>query len=143
MNGHRGLLLAVMASALFGATCGVVGSLVIGHVLWRHGPHMGPWGPPPFEHHGSHGGPPLDRLARDLQLTDTQRDHIQAAIERTRLEGRAVRESLRARIERELTPEQRERFRALAPPIPGRHPERGSWPRPDRAEPGEEGEEHP
>jgi Spy/CpxP family protein refolding chaperone len=141
VNSHRTLVLAVMAAALFGAACGVMGSLVIEHVLWGHG-HPGPWGPPPFEHHGPHGGPPLDRLTRDLQLTDIQRDHIQAAIERTRLEGRAVRESLRTRIERELTPEQRERFRALAPPIPGRHSERGSWPRPDRAEPGEEGEDH-
>jgi Spy/CpxP family protein refolding chaperone len=142
VNGHRGLLLAVMASALFGVTCGLIGGLVIERVLLRHGPH-GPWGPLPFEHHGPHTGPPLDRLTRDLQLTDTQRDHIQAAIERTRLEGRAVRESLRARIERELTPEQRERFKALAPPNPGRHSERGSWPRPDRAAPGEEGEDHP
>jgi len=142
VNGQRGLLIAVMASALFGAACGVVGGLALEHTWWGHG-HAGPWGPPPFEHRGPHAGPPLDRLARDLQLTDTQRAHIQAAIDRTRLEGRAVRESLRARIERELTPEQRERFRALAPPIPGRHSERGSWPRPDRAAPGEEGDDHP
>lgn len=142
MNGTRGLLLAVVAAAMFGAACGVVGGIVLERVAW-HGP--GPWmmhgAPPPRDRHGAHFGPPLERLVRELDLTDTQRERVMADIERTRLEGRAVRESLRVRIERELTPEQRARFRAIAPPFRGSNPERGSWPRPDRAAPGEEGEE--
>jgi hypothetical protein len=67
------------------------------------------------------GGPPgapghlslLHRLARELDLTPEQHARVLRVLERTRDEHVAQRESVRVRIERELTPAQRERWREL------------------------------
>ncbi len=86
-------------------------------------------------------GPPLERLTMQLGLTPEQHDRILGHVERMRASQRAVRDSLRRAIESELTPEQRERWRAMQPrrPLdPGM--DRGPWTRPDRVEPGAEGE---
>lgn len=144
MNGPRGWLVAVIAAAMFGAACGVIGGIGVVHFVIRFHPgearRLLHGGPPPGGPPGERFGPPLDRLARDLDLSETQREQIGAEVDRTRLETRALRESLRVRIERRLTPAQRARFDRMAPRFDPRWG-RGSWPRPDRAAPGEEGEE--
>jgi hypothetical protein len=146
MSGSRGLVLAVAAAALFGAACGVLGGIGVVHFVARHHPgaltRFLHGGPPPMGPREGRFGPPISRLERGLHLSETQRTRIESEVERTRVESRALRESLRVRIERELTPEQRSRFRALAPPPDEPGPEHGPWPRPDRAEPGPEGEGH-
>jgi len=144
MSGGRGVLIAVVAAAMFGAACGVVGGIGLVHFVAVHHPgvlrHMMHPSRRPGEPLGARFEPPIVRLERDLDLTPEQRTRIDAEVERTRLEGRVLRESLRVRIDRELTAEQRARFRALAPPPDEPSPERGMPPRPDRAEPGQEGE---
>ncbi|MFI5372588.1 MAG: hypothetical protein ACHQ52_13615, partial [Candidatus Eisenbacteria bacterium] len=132
---------------MFGAAWGVAGGMFFVHLAMRHHPeammHLF-HGPVPRRWEAGRGGfgPPIERLERELDLTGPQRDRIEAEVERTRLEGRALRESLRVRIERQLTTEQRARFRALAPPSDEPGPEHGPWPRPDRAGPAPEREEH-
>src|SRR5262245_27062297 len=94
--------------------------------LMRPGP-FGPrfgharWGPGrPFESRDDHrGGPPGERreggllpvLERELDLTPAQRVRIVAQLDRARHQQAAVRESMQVWIERELTPEQRTRWR--------------------------------
>lgn len=144
MIGTRGLLVAVVVAAMFGAACGILGGIGVVHFVASHHPgvfrHLMHGDRPRFAPPGERFGPPFARLARDLDLSDAQRERIEADIERTRTEGRALRESLRVRIERELTAEQRARFRTIAPPLDEPSPERGPRPRPDRAAPGQEGE---
>ncbi len=154
MSATRGLLVAVVAAAMFGAACGVLGGIGLVHYVAVHHPdrfrqlvHGMRGGHPPFGPGegrfgpgGRHFGPPIDRLTRDLNLDDAQRARIEAEVERTRLESHALRESLRVRIERQLTAEQRARFRALAPPDDGPSPGNAPGPRPDEPGPGGERE---
>jgi len=81
----------------------------------------------------------VPRLQRLLGLTPAQATAIRGEIERTRGSFAQVRDSLHARIERHLTPEQREQWRtSVRDRIPGRT--RGRGPRHLREEPGREGD---
>jgi len=98
--------------------------------------HHGPSGPP--------GTPSprmlVPRLQRLLDLTPAQAEAIRGEIERSRGDFSQVRDSLHARIERHLTPQQRERWRGMErerdPGGPG-----GFDPHNLRNEPGREGEQ--
>ncbi len=118
MNGGRGIAIAVVASLIVGFAIGLVAGISFLRFGPRHfGPRhgrmeaFGPMGMGP----GTRGGPrPLiGRLDRDLGLTKEQHDHILAALERLRAQHLALRDSTHAAIERELTPAQREKWRAL------------------------------
>ena len=107
-----------------------------GHRAWRE-LRRGPGGPP--------GTPSprmlVPRLQRLLDLSPEQAEAIRGEIERSRGDFAQVRDSLHARIERHLTPPQRERWRSFEmernPGEPG-----GFDPHNLRAPPGREGE-HP
>ena len=133
------VIIAVLSALLVGAAMGLVGGIVFTHhvlphfmsrhggeMRWRHGP---PGGPSPREL--------LPRFTRMLDLEPAQVDSIREEIERSRGDFDAVRESLHVRIERHLTPKQRERMRVL---IRERHPGDfgGPMARPHRAEPGQD-----
>lgn len=83
----------------------------------------------------------MPRLREALDLTDEQVARIEPLVEETHRAMGAARDSLRARIERVLTPEQRERWRRLEARrgFPGEP--RGPWGRTNRALPGPEGEQ--
>ena len=131
------VIIAVVSALLAGAAMGLMGGIffthhVVPHFMrmhhggarWRHGP---PGGPSPREM--------LPNLSRRLDLQPAQEDSIREEIERSRGDFDAVRESLHVRIERHLTPKQRERLRVL---VRERHPGDFGGPmgRPHRAEPG-------
>jgi hypothetical protein len=109
MNGMRALVIAAIASFIVGCSVG----LVSGVLIMRLG---GP--PPPFRtmrvqrppDPGPRGDRMLSMLSRALDLSDDQRQRIATLIEDARHEQGASRDSLRARISRELTPDQRERW---------------------------------
>ena len=82
----------------------------------------------------------VPHLVRMLDLTPEQADAIRKEVEATREDFAQVRDSLHARIERHLTPAQRDRWREMVKEGPPGEP-RGRDPRHDRAEPGKEGEE--
>ncbi|MFN8588375.1 MAG: hypothetical protein U0704_11320 [Candidatus Eisenbacteria bacterium] len=82
----------------------------------------------------------LPRLTRMLDLTPEQVARIEPKVRATREQFGAVRESLHARIESELTPEQIERWREMRRHMPNPGEPRGPWNRTHRAEPGIEGE---
>lgn len=141
------VILAVVSALCLGAAFGFTGGMVFSHhFLMRHGGGMGsgwPEGPPWAERHrppGFRGIPSpraiLPHLRRMLDLTPAQADAIRSEIERTRGDFDTVRDSLHARIERHLTPEQRDRFRRIAL----RHDDdpRGFDPRTYRAIPGDD-----
>jgi Spy/CpxP family protein refolding chaperone len=105
VNGTRALVIAAIASFIVGCSVG----LISGVLIMRFG------GPPRFathgpREHGPRGERLLATLSRSLDLTDEQRRRIGALIEDTRHAQGASHDSLRARIARELTPEQRERW---------------------------------
>ena len=162
-------MIALAAAFLVGCTTGVLGGIVFARfILLPHraafadgprfdGPHRGPNGefaPPggpggpagpggPGGPGGPAGGGPerhLERLSHVLDLNDEQRERMRGHMERSRGEFDGVRDSLEARIARELTPAQRERWKQMQREFPGRGARRGPWPRPDRAGPGDEGE---
>ena len=126
MNPTRGLIIAMAAAFLVGTSTG----LVAGIALMRFGLHE----PPPFSMmppwmHGAPRLPPgppgppeppgpghlmlLHHLEDQLGLTAAQRERVMDILERVRDEREAERESVHVRIERELTPEQRRRWRDL------------------------------
>jgi Spy/CpxP family protein refolding chaperone len=74
-----------------------------------------------------------DRMGRELDLDPDQKKRIEAVFRRgaerferfhavTGREFEALRQELNTEIERELTPEQRARFRQLGPGPRGHHP---------------------
>jgi hypothetical protein len=75
-----------------------------------------------------------------LDLTPEQASAIRGEVEATRTDFAQVRDSLHARIERHLTPAQRDRWREMVEERPPGAP-RGHDPHGFRAEPGREGEE--
>jgi hypothetical protein len=82
------------------------------------GMHRGPGGGlggPRFERRIGPGGPEgmLPMMARELDLSPEQHDRILRQIDRVRAEHAAARESMHVWIDRELTPEQRERWKAM------------------------------
>ncbi len=81
----------------------------------------------------------VSHLERLLELSPAQADSIGAEIERSRGDFAQVRDSLHARIERHLTPQQRERWRSAVRDW-NADEHRGPDPRTLRTEPGREGE---
>lgn len=159
-------LIALAAAFLVGCSAGALGGIVFARfMLMPHrmelGVHDGPRpdgpggpghiGPDGAEGPGGPGGPAgppgmggperhLARLSRALDLSDAQRERMRGHMEHSRGEFDGVRDSLEARITRDLTPAQRERWKQMQRELPGRGARRGPWPRPDRAGPGEQGE---
>lgn len=133
---NRGALALLVLSVALGALAlGLVAGTLVGRAGWRTGWH----GPGSWRRHGPAGPSArivVPRLGAELGLSPAQQDSVRADIERTRSEFQAVRESLRARIERHLTAEQRARWREL---LRERHPGEtgGPWARPNRDDPGE------
>lgn len=146
----RAAIIVAMVSALcLGVSLGFMGGVMFSRhaLLGGRSPDMG------FGRHSGrmfhHGptGPPgtpsprmlVPRLQRLLDLTPEQADAIRGEIERSRGDFAQVRDSLHARIERHLTPPQRERWRSFErernPGDPG-----GFDPHNLRAPPGREGE---
>ena len=118
MNGTRGLMIATAAAFVVGCSVGLLGGMLFMHFMGpgHFGPPFGhaPWGRPPFE---ARGGPHADglmpMLERELDLSPQQRERIVAQLDRVRREQTAVRESMQVWIERELTPEQRARWKQM------------------------------
>jgi hypothetical protein len=118
---RRLLAVALAAAFITGTAVGLIGGILFARHL----------GPRPFPRHagpphamfppGSLGermqmmpdGPPermVRRLARELELTDSQLERVRAHITAGRQSARAARESLHAAIGRELTPAQQQRL---------------------------------
>lgn len=119
MNGTRGLLIAIVASLVVGVSAGMVGGIVI---MRFAGPMLPPGAPrPPWIGPGRPGDPLaaqgrrtlIRRLEDELELSPGQRARVIAVLESARVVHEAARESVRVRIERELTPEQRARWQEL------------------------------
>ena len=140
---NRTMLTVAMISALcLGSALGFAGGVLFSHHVMGlerrfepHGERFGRRGPP---------GEPSARfivphLVRTLDLTPEQADAIRGEVESTRTDFAQVRDSLHARIERHLTPAQRDRWRKMVEEGPGAP--RGRDPHGFRAEPGREGEE--
>ena len=125
------IVLALVSALCLGSAFGFMGGVVFSRAVLRHhdGPSLiehgrrfgrrgGPDGP------GDHGVPSprniLPHLQRMLDLTPEQSEAIRVEIEGTRGDFARVRDSLHARIERHLTPAQREEWRAqMRERIPG------------------------
>jgi hypothetical protein len=130
VNGMRALVIAAIASFIVGCSVGLIG----GVLLMRFGgpPRFAMREPAPREH-GPRSGRMLEAMSRSLDLTDEQERRIGALIAETRAGERAAHDSLRARIARELDPEQLERWQRFEE----RFGRRGRSGRPGR--PGEPG----
>lgn len=108
------LILAMVSALCLGGSLGFMGGVVFSKS------HIRGDGPRHFERsrraRGERGVPSarhlVPRLQRMLALTPAQSEAIRGEIERTRGEFAIVRDSLHERIERHLTPEQRDRLRA-------------------------------
>lgn len=133
------VIVAMVSALCFGMTIGFAGGLLFAHHRFDIGR--------PFGERGFRRGPPgepaaralVPHLRRMLDLTPDQSDAIRDEIEKTRADFAQVRDSLHARIERHLTPEQRERWRRIADEEHPGEP-RGRSPHDLRAEPGREGD---
>ena len=111
------LILSLLVVFLLGAAGGLIGSVVIARQMFgsvpaffggrsMHGP--GGHGEGPGSHHDR-----FARLAHDLELTPEQIERLEPRVDATRKQFDALRDSMRAQIDRELTPEQREKFKRL------------------------------
>jgi hypothetical protein len=136
------LVISLIAVFLAGAALGLMGG-----ILFSRGVHGDPRGGRP----GVFGrtlsprdrpGPrdALPRLQKLLDLTPEQVKRIEPRVLESQKLFEAARESLHDRIDSELTPAQRERWKAFqrTHPFPG--PPRGDDDRKHRAPPGDEGE---
>ena len=100
----------------------------------RHG--AGPGGRPPLEQ-------VLPRLARELDLKPDQIERIRPKVVESQKQFEAARESLRSRIDVELTPAQRqrwhdmERMHGMGRPFPRSPDEKKNHDRPEAGEHGE------
>ena len=133
MNGTRGLVIATAAAFVVGCSVGLMGGMLFMRFV---GPgHGGPMfarapGRPPFERRGPRHDGLMPMLERSLDLSPTQRERIVAQIDRARRQQAAVRESMQVGIERELTPEQRERWKQMEDRF--ERSRRGRWSRSPR-----------
>ena len=131
---RRALLLALTAAFITGSAVGLVGGILFARqslfphradVRHARGFPDGPPGPEGRGRGGRRGGPSAEELVRhlasELSLTDAQSGRIRALISASRGAVQSERDSLHARIGRELTPEQRRRWEEL--PRPRRFPE--------------------
>ena len=139
MNGTRGLVIATAAAFVVGCSVGLMDGILLlrfaapfpGGPMFGHG--RGP--APPFELRGERRRGPraqgfMPALERALDLSPGQRERIVAHIDRARRGQAAVRESMQVWIERELTPEQRARWRQMEERF--ERSRRGRWFRPPR-----------
>ncbi len=140
---RRALIIALAAALITGSSLGLVGGILFArHSLFAHADQgFGPRG----ERHGEHGprgksrgdrrgGPSaneiLTHLTRELDLDEAQSERIRLLVVESRSRVQSERDSLHARIGRELTPEQLERWTAL--PRPHRFGAQGSGAQHDR-----------
>ena len=144
------IVIALVATFLIGASLGLMSGILFtmrqhrmpGEPWMMGGPHTG--GPGMMmggpERHVIRQRMVLPRLREALDLTDEQEARIQPLLDEAHANMGAARDSLRARIDRVLTPGQRERWRHLeeARGFPGEP--RGPFGRAHRALPGDEGE---
>lgn len=140
---RRALALALTAAFITGSALGLVGGILFArqmlfphpmHEMRGRGPGRG--GPPPFERRmrgERREGPSADeivqRLREDLTLSEQQATHIASLIRTSRANVQGERDSLHARIGRELSPEQRQKWEQL--PRPHRFPGPPPGPRTD------------
>jgi hypothetical protein len=115
------LVISLLAVFLVGASLGLMAGIAFEHHP-TFGPHPGPMGP----RAGMRGGRPplsevLPRLARALDLTPGQVERIRPKVVASQQQFEAARESLRSRIETELTPQQIARWHEIEHqrPFPG------------------------
>src|SRR5215471_14801598 len=143
----RTTVIVAMVSALcLGTALGFAGGVLFSHHAMSSFPRMGGHG---FRGGMERRGPPgepssrfiVPRLTRMLSLTPEQADAIGKEVESTRADFAQVRDSLHARIERHLTPAQRDKWREMVKEGPPGEPLGRDPRRPHRAEPGMEGEE--
>ena len=134
------IIMMIVAAALVGASVAIVCGVAYEHHVrmeprggWmRHG--GGPGGRPPLEQ-------VLPRLARELDLKPDQIERIRPKVLASQKQFEAARESLRSRIDVELTPAQRqrwhdmERMHGMGRPFPGT-PDEKHHDRPEAGEPG-------
>ena len=144
------MIVAVVSALCLGASLGFMSGVMFSrHMLLDGRPSEMGFGRHSWRmfHHGPPGPPgtPSPRklvphLQRLLDLTPEQADAVRGEIERSRGDFAQVRDSLHARIERHLTPSQRDRWRSVErdrnPGGPG-----GLDPHNLRARPGREGED--
>ncbi len=141
------LVISLVAVFLVGIALGLMGGILFASHM--HSREPGPWpgrGGGPMAGMRRQGGPPpiseaLPRLQRMLNLTPEQVARIKPRVIESQQQFEAARESLRSRIDAELTPEQKKRFDEFH----RRHSFPGGPPPPDedrahRAPPGDEGE---
>jgi hypothetical protein len=148
------IVIALVAAFLIGTSVGLMSGIFFTLQVHRppapffDGRGRGMGGPGVFERVGREVGRrvvrnvvAMKRLREALDLSDEQAARIQPLIEQTHAAMGAERESLRVRIERVLTPEQRERWRRLEASrgVPGET--RGPRGRANRALPGPEGDQ--
>lgn len=129
MNGTRGLIIATAAAFIVGCSVGLMGGILFMRFAGP-GPHGGPMfggmrgARPPFLERRGPGGPGrpgirggperwIPWLERELDLSPGQHERIVAVLDRARKEQVAQRESLHVWIERELTPDQRARWKQM------------------------------
>ena len=136
------VILAMVSALCLGTSIGFAVGLLFAHHHMEMAPRFAMHG---FrgERHGPPGEPSsraiIPHLTRMLNLTPQQADSIRGEVEASRAEFAQVRDSLHARIERYLTPAQRDRWRTIVRDRHAGEP-RGDAPRRSRAEPGREGE---
>jgi Spy/CpxP family protein refolding chaperone len=129
MNGWKSWL-GVISVFVIGA---VIGGLVTTALIRNHVIRVTRFGPPRFEE------AILDHMARDLDLTDEQRDDIRLItrefdprfreiMNASREEVRRLQEELEARIKEILTPGQIERFEENIERMHRRRPDHGGKP---------------
>ena len=123
MNGARGLVIATAAAFIVGCSVGLMGGILFMRFAAPR-PHGEPMfgamrgARPPFFDRGERGMPGgpermMPGLERALDLSPAQRERIVAVLDRARHQQVAMRESVQVWIERELTPEQRERWKQM------------------------------
>ena len=133
MNGARGLVIAALTAFLLGCSSGLIAGILLvrgtggGRPGWEERRAMRAPRPPE--------GPMLHALSRRLDLTESQRGRIEAILDHSRERHDVLRDSTRAAIERELTPEQKRGWERMElrlrrgppgeapPPPPGDGPE--------------------
>jgi len=140
VNGNRGLLIAIAASFIVGCSVGLMGGIVFSRFVGHPGPPFGRHGPPPtFERRvpgwPSRGERMFTYMSREIDLSPEQRKRLEAVIDNARRQHQAVRDSMQAALDRELTPAQRARWKQLETEMGMRRRREG----PPPGEPGREG----
>ncbi|MCC6350106.1 MAG: hypothetical protein IT347_11015 [Candidatus Eisenbacteria bacterium] len=120
------IILALVATFLIGGSLGLVSGLLMSWRFHRAPAWLEAGRAPGMRGRGDFGVPGgergrrvirrtlvMPRLREALELTDAQVARIEPLVEEAHRSMGAARDSLRARIERILTPEQRDRWRRL------------------------------